>query len=84
MRNRFLLVLEAEDRRHGAEGLLARDHHVRLHVRDDRGFEKRAAKCVSPATERHLGALGEGIGDVFLDLGDGLRIDQRALLGWRP
>jgi hypothetical protein len=50
-------------------------------VRDDRRLEERAAERVPLAAEHDLRALGHGIGDVLLDLGHRLRVDQRALLG---
>src|SRR6188474_407545 len=79
--DRVLLVLEAEDRCHRTKGLLARDEHVGLYLRDHRRLEERAAQRVTLAAIGHLAALGERIGDVLFDLGYRARIDQGALVG---
>jgi hypothetical protein len=44
--------------------------------RDDGGFEEVAAHALAAGSD--LAALGNGVGDVFLDLLDGRRVDQRA------
>src|SRR5262249_4121333 len=77
--DRLLLVGEAEERRHGAERLLARDRHLRIDVGQHRRLEERAAQRMALAARGDLGALGYGVLDVLLDLLDRLAVDQRAL-----
>src|SRR5690606_14229545 len=66
--HRFLLRAEAEERRHGPEGLLARDEHVRSYIRDDRRFEERASERMALAAVSHPGTLRDRIRDVLFDL----------------
>ena len=78
--DRLLLGLEAEQRRHRAEGLLARHHHVGRDVGQHRRLEEAAAERVTLAAGDDLGALRQRVGDVLLDLLDRLHVDQRALM----
>ena len=73
--------VEAEQRRDGPEGLLARDHHRGRHAGQHGRLEERAAERVALAAGRDLRALGGRIRDVLLDLLERGGVDQRALLG---
>src|SRR5690348_3687265 len=57
------VVLEAEERRDRAEGLLARDLHAGLHPGEERGLEEAPAQRVAMPAEHDLRALRHGIGD---------------------
>src|SRR3954469_3385732 len=78
--HRLGLVLEAEQRRERPEGLLARDRHLGRRAGDDRRLEEGVAERMAVAAGDDLAALLDRVGDVLLDLGDRLVVDQRALL----
>ncbi len=67
--NCLVLRAEAQQRRHGAEGLLVRHRHVRGHAREDGRLEEGAAELVPPAAANDPSALAQGVGDVLLDFG---------------
>ncbi len=81
--DRVRLGREAKERRHRAEGLLPRDQHLRGDVGDHGRLEERAAERVALAAVHHVRALLHRIGDVLLDFGERVAVDQRPLIG-RP
>ena len=74
------LVLEAVERRHRPERLLAGDHHVGRALGQHGRLVELAAAGVALAARQHLGALAPGVLDVALDLVDRGGLDQRPLL----
>src|SRR4051812_13252183 len=64
----LVLALEADERRHGAEGFLEGHDHVRRDVRDHRRLEEQAAARMSFPSQNYFCALAERIGDVRLHL----------------
>src|SRR4029077_21097418 len=75
-RHALLFGLEAEQRRHRTEGLLARDLHAGLDVREDGGLEEQAAQRVFLATDDHLRALCQRVADMLLDFRHGVFVDE--------
>ncbi len=63
-----VLGLEAEQRRDGAEGLLARNDHVRRDAGQHGWLEEGLPERVALAAQHQTGTLGERVGDVRLDL----------------
>jgi NAD(P)-dependent dehydrogenase (short-subunit alcohol dehydrogenase family) len=53
--------------------------HCRRYVAQDRRLEKAAAERVAPPAQQSACTAGERIGNVLLDLGHGLHVDERAL-----
>lgn len=74
------LGLEWKQARQGTKRLLRGNGHVDRHVAEDGGLEKVATEVGQRlAAYQELGALGDGIVDVLLDLVDGAVVDQRAM-----
>ena len=71
--------LEADQRRDGPERFLAKDLHLRRDAGQHRRLVERAAERMPLAAGRDLRALRFRVGDVLLDLGERVGIDQRAL-----
>ncbi len=78
-RDRLGIGREPVDPRHRAERLLATHRHVHRDFGEHRGLEELAVD--SPSADEKLGALGERVGDVPLDLRHGRLVDQRPDLG---
>src|SRR5690606_25905296 len=79
-RDRFFLGLEAEHRRDRSENFLLHEAHLRRSFGDHGGLEERTAKFMALAARNDLRALADRVRDQFLDLLDGIAVDQRALL----
>lgn len=77
----LLLGLELEDGGQGAEGLVLGDGHLLGDTGQDGGLVEETGRVGGGAAGGDLGALGEGIGDVLLDLVDGGLVDERTLGG---
>src|SRR2546429_4321331 len=75
-----LLGLEAEQRRHGSKGLLARHQHVARHVHDHGRLEEGAAERVALAALHDPSALAHGIAEALLPLGERLGVDERTMI----
>jgi hypothetical protein len=76
--DRLGLVLEAEQRRHRAEGFLARHAHVGVTSARMVGSKKCRRARGACRRDARLAPLADGVGDVLLDLGHRLHVDQRA------
>src|SRR5690349_15021235 len=75
--NDFILRLEANERRHGAERFLEGDDHVGRDVRHHGRLEEEAAALVALAAKDDLRAFADGVGDVLLGLLHALLVDER-------
>ena len=76
------LGLEAEQRRHRAEGFLARHGHLRRDVREHGGLEERAAERMALAAERRPSRLcRRASATCSSTFASAFVIDQRALVG---
>src|SRR5690606_31455012 len=75
----FFFGVELEQRRNGAEGFFNGETHRRRDIAHNGRLEERTAQGVRLAAGDDLGALLDGIGDVFLHLVHGVAVDQRTL-----
>ena len=68
MSHDFRVVLEADQRRDGTEGLLREDLHLARDAGEHGRLVEVAAERVTLAAQRDLGAARLRVGDVLLDL----------------
>src|SRR3954464_1842586 len=78
-RDGVAFLLEAEQWRDGAKGLLAGDRHGRRHLGENCRLEKSPAERVTLAADQHLRAFGGRVGDVAFHFFDGAIVDERTL-----
>src|SRR5690625_2067152 len=80
-REHLLLPFEADHRRDRSEDLLVQDPGVRWHVdQHGRGVEAPRPVGGTLAAQQCARATGHGVPDEFVDLSDGLVVDERAAL----
>ncbi len=77
--DRVVVAREAEQRRHRAEGFLARAFHLGRRAGEHGRLEERAAQLMALAAEHDARALGHGVGDMVLHFVERGLVDQRAL-----
>src|SRR6266705_2481992 len=77
--DRFFFVLEAEEWRDRAEGLLLRYFHAGVDVGEDGGLEEGTAEGVALAAGQEFRAFGERVADVLFDFLHRGLVDERAL-----
>jgi len=74
-------VVETIEGGDGAEGLFAGDFHGGGDFGEDGGLEEIVAERVTMASGEDFCALGEGVGEMIFDFGEGAIMDKRTLFG---